>query len=160
MKFKIIQSFQSSLHLHYVTLMFLVLLILLKVICALYGFGSTGVLAASLLYCGVCANCVDVIAVLMLLLCWCYCCVDVIAVLMLLVWCCGQAQMDESLDIKQNSCCPECDASLPPQYSMKELRDMTNEAILRMLKAEKVHKHRVGQLSQAQGRKGTQALTE
>ena len=123
--------------------MFLVLLILLKVICALYGFGSTGVLAASLLYCGVCANCVDVIAVLMLL-----------------VWCCGQAQMDESLDIKQNSCCPECDASLPPQYSMKELRDMTNEAILRMLKAEKVHKHRVGHLSHAQGRNGTQALKE
>ncbi|XP_052797553.1 sodium/hydrogen exchanger 10-like isoform X2 [Mya arenaria] len=48
------------------------------------------------------------------------------------------AMIDESLDIKQNSCCPECDASLPPQYSNKELRDMTNEAILRMLKGEKM----------------------
>ncbi|XP_053385039.1 sodium/hydrogen exchanger 10-like isoform X1 [Mercenaria mercenaria] len=48
------------------------------------------------------------------------------------------AQVEDSLDIKQNTCCSECDAQLPPQYSRKELRDITNEAILRMLKAEKM----------------------
>ena len=49
-----------------------------------------------------------------------------------------QAQVDDSLDIKQHTNCPDCDCQLPPQYTRKELRDMTNEAILRMLKAEKV----------------------
>ncbi|XP_060556352.1 sodium/hydrogen exchanger 10-like isoform X2 [Ruditapes philippinarum] len=49
-----------------------------------------------------------------------------------------EAQVEDSLDIKQNTCCSECEAQLPPQYSRKELRDMTNEAILRMLKAEKM----------------------
>ncbi|KAH3877178.1 hypothetical protein DPMN_001037, partial [Dreissena polymorpha] len=49
-----------------------------------------------------------------------------------------EAQIEDSLDIRKNACCPDCDATLPPQYSIKELRDMTNEAILRMLKAEKM----------------------
>lgn len=46
--------------------------------------------------------------------------------------------VEDSLDIRQNMCCPDCDAKLPVMYSLKELRDMKNEAILRMLKAEKV----------------------
>ncbi|KAK3101953.1 hypothetical protein FSP39_007588 [Pinctada imbricata] len=49
-----------------------------------------------------------------------------------------EAQIDESLDIRPNSICPECDCKLPAQHTRKELRDMTNEAILRMLKAEKM----------------------
>ncbi|KAJ8298747.1 hypothetical protein KUTeg_022807 [Tegillarca granosa] len=49
-----------------------------------------------------------------------------------------EAQIDESLDIRPNAICPECDSKLPAHYTRKELRDMTNEAILRMLKAEKM----------------------
>lgn len=49
-----------------------------------------------------------------------------------------EAEVEDSLDVRPNSICPECDAKLPAQYTRKELRDMTNEAILRMLKAEKV----------------------
>lgn len=49
-----------------------------------------------------------------------------------------EAEVEDSLDVRPNSICPECDAQLPAQYTRKELRDMTNEAILRMLKAEKV----------------------
>ncbi|KAL4225679.1 Sodium/hydrogen exchanger 10 [Mactra antiquata] len=49
-----------------------------------------------------------------------------------------EAKIDDSLDIKQPTCCTECDSQLPPQYSRKELRDMRNEAIGRMLKAEKM----------------------
>ncbi|KAL5006670.1 hypothetical protein ScPMuIL_015476 [Solemya velum] len=48
------------------------------------------------------------------------------------------AELDESLDIRSNAVCPECDTKLPIQYTRKELCDMTNEAILRMLKAEKM----------------------
>ena len=49
-----------------------------------------------------------------------------------------EADVEDSLDVRPNSICPECDAKLPAQYTRKELREMTNEAILRMLKAEKV----------------------
>ncbi|KAK3608482.1 hypothetical protein CHS0354_010327 [Potamilus streckersoni] len=49
-----------------------------------------------------------------------------------------EADVDESLDFKENAVCPDCDHELPPQYTRKDLRDMTNEAILRMLKAEKM----------------------
>ena len=49
-----------------------------------------------------------------------------------------QTRLDESLEIKHNTHCPECDCVLPPHYSRKDLRDMSNEAIMRMLKAEKV----------------------
>ncbi|XP_071100546.1 sperm-specific sodium:proton exchanger-like [Haliotis cracherodii] len=50
-----------------------------------------------------------------------------------------EADLDESLlEIRPNSVCPECECSLPSQPTQKELRDMTNEAILRMLKAEKL----------------------
>ncbi|XP_062603630.1 sodium/hydrogen exchanger 10-like [Saccostrea cucullata] len=49
-----------------------------------------------------------------------------------------EADVEDSLDIRPNSICPECDAKLPAQYTRKELREMTNEAVLRMLKAEKM----------------------
>ncbi|XP_055996016.1 sodium/hydrogen exchanger 10-like isoform X4 [Ostrea edulis] len=49
-----------------------------------------------------------------------------------------EAEVEDSLDIRPNAICPECDSKLPAQYTRKELRDMTNEAILRMLKAEKM----------------------
>ncbi|XP_033751585.1 sodium/hydrogen exchanger 10-like isoform X2 [Pecten maximus] len=49
-----------------------------------------------------------------------------------------EALVDESLDMRANAVCPDCDSQLPATYTRKELRDMTNEAILRMLKAEKM----------------------
>ncbi|XP_078333950.1 sperm-specific sodium:proton exchanger-like isoform X2 [Crassostrea virginica] len=49
-----------------------------------------------------------------------------------------EADVEDSLDVRPNSICPECDAKLPAQYTRKEMREMTNEAILRMLKAEKM----------------------
>jgi len=48
--------------------------------------------------------------------------------------------VEDSLDIRPDMCCPDCDAKLPVMYTMKELRDMKNEAVMRMLKAEKVGK--------------------
>ncbi|CAC5362744.1 SLC9A10_11 [Mytilus coruscus] len=49
-----------------------------------------------------------------------------------------EAQIDDSLDIRPNAICPDCDAKLPCQYTRKEMKDMTDEAVLRMLKAEKM----------------------
>ncbi|OWF55657.1 sodium/hydrogen exchanger 10-like isoform X2 [Mizuhopecten yessoensis] len=49
-----------------------------------------------------------------------------------------EALVDESLDMRANAVCPDCDSQLPATYTRKELRDMTNEAVLRMLKAEKM----------------------
>lgn len=49
-----------------------------------------------------------------------------------------EALVDESLDMRANAVCPDCDSQLPATYTRKELRDMTNEAILRMLKAERM----------------------
>ncbi|KAK6191720.1 hypothetical protein SNE40_003331 [Patella caerulea] len=46
--------------------------------------------------------------------------------------------LEESMDIRPNAICPDCDACLPSQPTRKELRDMTNEAVLRLLKAEKL----------------------
>ncbi|ESO95291.1 hypothetical protein LOTGIDRAFT_160411 [Lottia gigantea] len=46
--------------------------------------------------------------------------------------------LEDSMDIRPNAICPDCDACLPSQPTRKELREMTNEAILRFLKAEKL----------------------
>ncbi|XP_041365876.1 sodium/hydrogen exchanger 10-like isoform X2 [Gigantopelta aegis] len=44
----------------------------------------------------------------------------------------------DSLDIRPDLTCPECQCYLPSQPTKKELLEMTNEAILRILKAEKL----------------------
>ncbi|XP_071121113.1 sperm-specific sodium:proton exchanger-like isoform X2 [Mytilus edulis] len=49
-----------------------------------------------------------------------------------------EAQIDDSLDIRPNAICPDCDCKLPCMYTRKEMKDMTDEAVLRMLKAEKM----------------------
>ncbi|ESO97538.1 hypothetical protein LOTGIDRAFT_152631 [Lottia gigantea] len=49
-----------------------------------------------------------------------------------------EAELEQSMKIRPKSICPDCNAQLPLQPTPKELRDMTNEAILRYLKAEKL----------------------
>ncbi|KAK6191718.1 hypothetical protein SNE40_003329 [Patella caerulea] len=44
----------------------------------------------------------------------------------------------KKMQIRPKSVCPDCSACLPVQLTQKELADTTNEAILRLLKAEKL----------------------
>jgi hypothetical protein len=45
------------------------------------------------------------------------------------------------LEIRPRTICPDCNAQLPCMFTANELREITNETVLRMLKAEKDRSH-------------------